>query len=574
MRKAVVRSSNILLTLGGIGVLTITLGFLYFSGAGGVEGGLFYGFNFGILLAFGFYLSLVGLFPVLTSLDVSSKNTVRKFYAHLIILSVIGVILVIYSTLVPHTLAPLDPSHTWFDYYIFGAILIIFGLSPILLAIRDRKRIWKFRIILFLVFFVGILLEIVSLLIYLSKISDLPFEFLQDFVDQSMWINFFIIGGIITFFGMIPLLVTASSGFRGIIHRLRFIWILIALIGIITYFAPTLALNGIIFTEDIFDVIGYFEFLLFGGLAIAVGLLLISASDQAYDFIYKIRFIILLVLFIGTIQLIISFILVLPTSEFIDIPELEAIPLMTISTYPTTLGYFMFLGMTWNVLFFNGIVMSFIAIIFICSIVFFESEEVTVDIGALMAVEEDRLPGIETTPGEMLTYLEIVNRSQEEMLNYFKEAARQDRFRPRVFEAITKQYKDLNKLIKGKVSEYRKKAPSSAKGLFDAALSGVEVPSEPAVTPPVPTERVAPPPSAPPPSAPPPSVPPPTPSVTPSGPPIPSPTPAAPAPPPAPVPSDQSPLDLIADARSTSIAELRGEMLKELRRLREIFKEE
>jgi len=38
--------------------------------------------------------------------------------------------------------------------------------------------------------------------------------------------------------------------------------------------------------------------------------------------------------------------------------------------------------------------------------------------------------------------------------------------------------------------------------------------------------------------------------------------------------SPQSPLDLIADARSTSIAELRGEMLKELRRLREIFKEE
>ncbi|MFX0172686.1 MAG: hypothetical protein ACFE9L_12280 [Candidatus Hodarchaeota archaeon] len=561
MRKAVVRSSNILLTLGGIGVLTITLGFLYFSGAGGVEGGLFYGFNFGILLAFGFYLSLVGLFPVLTSLDVSSKNTVRKFYVHLFILSVIGVILVIFSALVPHTLAPLNPSHTWFDYYIFGAILIIFGLSPILLAVRDRERIWKFRIILFLIFFIGILLEIVSLLTY--------FEILQDFIDQSMWINFFIFGGIITFIGMIPLLVTASPRFRGIIHRLRFIWILIALIGIIIFFAPTLALNGILLTEDIFEVMGYFEFLLFGGLAIAIGLLMISASDQAYDFIYKIRFIFLFVLLIGTIQLIISFILVLPTSEFIDIPELEALPFMEISQYQSTLGYLMFLGMTWDVLFFNGIVMSFIATIFICSIVFFESEEVTVDVGALIAVEEDRLPGIETTPGEMLAYLEIVNRSQEEMLNYFKEAARQDRFRPRVFEAITKQYKDLNKLIKGKVSEYRRKAPSSAKGLFDAALSEAEAVPERAVTPPVPTERVAPPPSAPPPS-----VPKPTPSVTPSGPPIPSPTPTAPAPPPAPAPSDQSPLDLIADARSTSIAELRGEMLKELRRLREIFKEE
>jgi hypothetical protein len=563
LRKAVVRSSNILLTLGGIGILIITLGFLYFSGAGGVEGGLFYGFSFGILLAFGFYLSLVGLFPVLTSLDVSSKNTIRKFYAHLIVLSVIGVILVIFSALVPHTLAPLDPSHTWFDYYIFGAILIIFGLSPILLAIRDREKIWRFRIILFLIFLIGILLEIVSLLTY--------FEILQDFIIKSMWINFFIYGAIMIFLGMIPLLVTASPRFRGIIHRLRLVWIVIALIGIVSYFAPTLALNGIILTEDIFLTAKYVDFLLFGGLAIAIGLLVISASDQVYDFIYKIRFIMLLVLLIGTIQLIISFILVLPTSEFISIPELESIPLMTISQYTTTFGQFMFLGMTWDVLFFNGIVMSFIAIIFICSIVFFESEEVTVDVGALIAVEEDRLPGIETTPGEMLAYLEIVNRSQEEMLNYFKEAARQDRFRPRVFEAITKQYKDLNKLIKGKVSDYRRKAPSSAKGLFDAALSETKAPSEPAVAPPVPTERVAPPPSAPPPS-----VPTPTPSVTPSGPPIPSPTPTAPAPPPAPAhaPSDQSPLDLIADARSTSIAELRGEMLKELRRLREIFKEE
>ncbi|MFX0204427.1 MAG: hypothetical protein ACFFDT_00450, partial [Candidatus Hodarchaeota archaeon] len=82
----------------------------------------------------------------------------------------------------------------------------------------------------------------------------------------------------------------------------------------------------------------------------------------------------------------------------------------------------------------------------------------------------------------------------------------------------------------------------------------------------------------------PPSAPPVPPSQTP---PIPSSTGAPPAPPSAslgvpPPPSpgvtpsqpSESPLDLIADARSTSIAELRGEMLKELRRLREIFKEE
>jgi hypothetical protein len=524
----------------------MTLGFLYFSGAGGVEGGLFYGLNFGVLLAFGFYLSLIGFFPVLTSLNVSSKNTVRKFYPHLIIISVVGVILVIYSGLVPHTLEPLDPSHTWFDYYIFGALLIVFGFSTILLAVRDRERIWKFKIILFLVFFVGIFIEIASLLTYFEVL-----EFLN--IEKSMWLTFYLFGGIILFFGMIPLLVSASSSFRRVIHHLRFLWILIALIGIIVYF------------------------IIFGGLTIAIGLLLLSASDQAYDFIYKLRFVMLLILLLGTIQLIISFVFVLPTSKFIDIPQLESIPFVTLSEYASTEGYLMLQGMTWDVFFINGIIMSFIAIIFICSIVFFESEEITIDVEALITVDEDRLPGIDTTPGEMLAYLEIMDRSQEDMLKYFKEAARQDRFRPRVFEAITKQYKDLNKLIKGKVSDYRKKAPSSAKGLFDAALSAepAAVPSKPTIPPSVPTGKGTPAP-APPPSAPPPSVPTPAAPIPPSGPSVPSPTapPPAPIPTPTPTPSDQSPLDLIADARSTSIAELRGEMLKELRRLREIFKEE
>ncbi|MFX0185994.1 MAG: hypothetical protein ACFE95_23160, partial [Candidatus Hodarchaeota archaeon] len=555
MRKAIVKSSNILLTLGGIGILTMTLGFLYFSGAGGIGEGLFYGFNFGILLAFGFYLSLVGFFPVLTSLDIGSKNTVRKFYPHLIIISVIGIILVIYSGLVPHTLEPLDPSHRWFDYYIFGALLIVFGFSSILLAVRNRERIWKFKIVLFLVFFIGILIEIASLLIYFEAL-----EFLE--IEKSMWLTFYLFGGIILFFGMIPLLVGASSGFRRVIHQLRFLWILLALIGIVVYFVPTLALNNIL-PLTVFDYMGYFDYLIFGGLIIAIGLLVLSASDQAYDFIYKLRFVMLFVLLIGTIQLIISFVFVLPTSEFIDIPQLESLPMVTLSEFPSTYGYLMLLGMTWDVFFINGIIMSFIAIIFICSIVFFESEEITVDVEALMTVEEDRLPGIDTTPGEMLAYLEIVDRSQEDMLRYFKEAARQDRFRPRVFEAITKQYKDLNKLIKGKVSDYRKKAPSSAKGLFDAALSAepAAVPSKPAVPPPVPTEKPSPAPT-PPPSAPPPSVPTPTAPIPPSAPSVPSPIAPPPAPIPTPTPQDQSPLDLIADARSTSIAELRGEMLK------------
>ena len=93
------------------------------------------------------------------------------------------------------------------------------------------------------------------------------------------------------------------------------------------------------------------------------------------------------------------------------------------------------------------------------------------------------------------------------------------------------------------------------------------------------------PPSPPSPGAPPaPPGPPSPPGMPPSPPSPPSPTappppgPTAPPPPPGAFPgapaTSQQPSDVVGTARSTSIAELRGEMLKELRRLRDIFKEE
>ena len=51
-------------------------------------------------------------------------------------------------------------------------------------------------------------------------------------------------------------------------------------------------------------------------------------------------------------------------------------------------------------------------------------------------------------------------------------------------------------------------------------------------------------------------------------------TPSPPSTPQPPSPTGGQPGDVVGTARSTSIAELRGEMLKELRRLRDIFKDE
>ena len=91
MRKAVLRSSKVLLTIAGIGILSILVALLYFSGvASSVESGVWsrniLGFNYGILTAFGFFLLSIGVFPVLVVLDANAKKGVKKIYVHLLFL--------------------------------------------------------------------------------------------------------------------------------------------------------------------------------------------------------------------------------------------------------------------------------------------------------------------------------------------------------------------------------------------------------------------------------------------------------------------------------------------------------
>ena len=77
MVNVVARSSKGLLTLAGIGFALITLGFIYFMGIGGSSDRLFYGLDYGILTVFGFYLILIGLFPVLSTADAQSKKSIK-----------------------------------------------------------------------------------------------------------------------------------------------------------------------------------------------------------------------------------------------------------------------------------------------------------------------------------------------------------------------------------------------------------------------------------------------------------------------------------------------------------------
>ncbi|MFX0014597.1 MAG: hypothetical protein ACFFB2_05565 [Promethearchaeota archaeon] len=566
MRKTVTRSSKVLLTIAGIGVLSLFIALLYFTGvASSVDTAadpirwnrLFYGLDYRVLTAFGFFLSIVGLFPSLAVLDTRGKKSVKKLYFHVLLLVGIGFLMLIYSNLVyGDYLSIFDPYHTWFDYFVIAAILIIFGLSLILFGVENRERLWNFKFLFVLFVLVGLSLQILSLIIY-GGYLDLP---------GFTWDIFFLNGLIVLYLGVIPILFTASTNFGRVLHKLRFIWILVALIGFVLLIGSYLVYFEIIDQSVVLNT-DWYAFMAYGGLLFILMCSILAGTKQSNEFITKLRYIWLITLFLGVISIIISAVLVLPES-----PEIS-------SVVGELLGNTLF-EVTWDIYYMYGIILVISSLSFICSILYFETEEISGPEALLESV--DRLPDIEATPSEMIAYLEILSESQEAMVNQFKEAVRADKFRPRVYEAIIKLYQERNQTIKSRMAKIQKAGPlvsgdDEVEALFDVALGETPevtpavkaVPSsvaEVAAPPPAPSRTPSVPP--PPPSRAPPPIPP-----SPGTVPISAPTPQAP-PPPASGASTDSPLDLIADARSTSIAELRGEMLKELRRLREIFKEE
>jgi hypothetical protein len=292
-----------------------------------------------------------------------------------------------------------------------------------------------------------------------------------------------------------------------------------------------------------------------GALIEFISLFLFVGSDSIVSFLQKLRFLRIFLLLLGILSIIVSLILVQSTSSvmasYFDIDTL--------------------LGFSWEIYFAVGTVITVTALILIGAILFYEAK----DPGRVRAVSiSSGMPEIDAKPSEMAIFLEIIQESNDQVIAKFKEAVREDKFRPRIYESLIKHYQTQNQSIKSRLSKLKKSISrtSGVESLFSAALeeepsppSAPIPPSKPATAPPIPPKT---PPSVPPPTAPPP------PSTTP--PPAPSAIPRIPTTPSVTTTSDagQSPLDLIADARSTSIAELRGEMLKELRRLREIFKEE
>ncbi len=560
MRETFVKASKGLLTFTTLGIVSILFGFLYFTGAAS-SNRLLIGFDYKILIAFGIYLTLITALPVLSGMDARAKTSVKKIFPHLILMVCVGILGLIYSFLVYGIyLTPIDVQHSWIDYFTISATIFILGLLPLLFAIKDRDRLWNLKYVYLALIIVGIVLEIAAVLVYGHYLDTL----IQ--IPDIGWDAFFLSGGIFILLGFSPLLIGASTNLRDFFHKIRILWI----IGVAISFALiilSLAIRIEILEPSAILNTEWFVWFWFGSLLLVLTTGILSSSRDFSSFLNKLSVVWIFVLLLGVFMFIISLLLAASSSpEIVDIISL-----------PDNLA-----GFTWDFYFMYGAVLSFFSLIIINSIIYFETEDVSGDVSSGLTTESFR--DLKTTPSEMVTYLEILSKSEAALINQFKEAVREDKFRPRVYETLLKQYENRIRSYKSKISSIRKE-PSKTRtadkvgAIFETALGDVTPPKVTAKSPP-PLPPVAPKSAASAPPSPPPSMPLPprsVPQATP--PPMPSPSIAPPSPVSAdsvltPTATSDSPLDLVADARSTSIAELRGEMLKELRRLREIFKEE
>ena len=215
MRGTFVKVSRGLLTLTVIGITSIFLGFLYFLGVAS-SNRLFIGFDYQTLIAFGIYLTLITILPVLAGMDARTKANVKKLYPHLIILVCVSLIGLLYSFLVYGIyLNPFDVQHSWIDYFtLFGTILIL-GILPFLFAVKDRDSLWNFKYIYFGLILIGILIEIMAVLVYghyLDTLIQLP---------DIGWDAYFLAGGLLILLGFTPLTIGANSNFRNFLHIIK-----------------------------------------------------------------------------------------------------------------------------------------------------------------------------------------------------------------------------------------------------------------------------------------------------------------------------------------------------------------
>ena len=372
LRDTVIRYSGLLRWLIIIGSLTIVLGLGYFLGIYeidfeysliGVPVNSFYGITYLSLFAFGFYLILLALLLILPTLDSNSRRKLHKYQQLFIGGLMVGLGLISYSLLIYFEILPsLESRHTYFDYFVLGLLLLISTYLFLMFSFEKFQDLYLYNRIWYILICLGIMFELFALASYWSLMRIIR-------ISQTSWGIFYFIGVIFLFIGGAPVL--NSFKYNEKINRqitliLGHISAILIISGLITYLAPTLALNGIVFPLYIFEFNRYFDYLYFGSLFLIIGLAIVFNLEGVQEYSKKYSKLWVSVLIFGLSQYIVSILMEITDTHFTDLG------VEFLFQQSTTRGSLLF-DMTWNVFLLNSFITTLSALMILSALIFKET---------------------------------------------------------------------------------------------------------------------------------------------------------------------------------------------------------
>ena len=309
--------------------------------------------------ALGFYLVLIGLLLVLPTLDKGNRTSLKKNKLLYLILTINGLEIIFYSIFINLNLLPvLDPDHNWFGYFLVGFFVFFIGYMLVIFANDDFTELANYRNRLSFIVSFGVLIIIISLFTYWGLMRAFT-------ISPNEWPPILMCGVLFLIIGGSPLLITRLANNKSLSKTFSWISFVITGIGIITYLAPTLALNDVLFPMSIFTYNDYYDYLVFGMVLIMMGLPNLLFSEYQPVKRVKESFIFIIMLVLSIIHFFVSVLLLLTDTYFIE-TGLKAI--LVQMNYKSLI-----LGMPWTVWYINGFLLLIISLLGIHSFVLKET---------------------------------------------------------------------------------------------------------------------------------------------------------------------------------------------------------
>ncbi len=318
-----------------------------------------YGITYLALYAFGFYLVLLALLLIVPTLDRIGRKKLNYYQRFFISFGIFGLILILYSLLIYFSILPaLISNHSWFDYFIIGVIISFSNYSVLIFSTENFQELSIYNWIWIPLISIGTVLEILSLFTYWSLFQIIG-------VSANSWGDHYLFGIIFLFIGGLPLLLSYKQTDQRVSNGLGILSLILITSGIITYIAPTLALNGILFPFSIFRYNKYFDYLFFGSLLLILGVSIASNLEVTRKILKKFSLLWIFILILGFLQYIISILMEITDTHFIDLG-------LDFLFLKNARGSLLF-DMTWNVFLINSFITTISVLIILSSLIFRES---------------------------------------------------------------------------------------------------------------------------------------------------------------------------------------------------------